>query len=116
VEGDITYEEAVAAVHTCMDRFNESLPDLPEGTGTLVLRVEISPSGVVTEVNFLTDTLVARPWDVTENDEGTARARIQVFPHFLACVGRCCLWIVDSWVGWCGTRIGTAGVLCDAMP
>lgn len=98
MEGDITYEEAAAAVHTCMDRFNESLPELPEATGTFVLRVVIAPSGDVTSVSFLMDTLVARPWDVTENDEGSARARIQVCPTFLACVGWRCHGLADDCV------------------
>jgi hypothetical protein len=77
VEGAISYDEAAAAMSECMEIFTEAARSLPESTGALIMRITVEPQGTVKSVELLTDTLVPRPWDVSENDVRSARASIQ---------------------------------------
>lgn len=77
VEGALSYEEAKEAVLACTDVFSDVAQKLPEATGTLTLRITVEAAGDVSDVALLTDTLVARPWDVRENDAAAARAVVQ---------------------------------------
>lgn len=77
VEGELSYEEAKAAVLAGTDIFSEVAQKLPEATGTLTLRITVAASGAVERVALLADTLVPRPWDVRENDAAAARAILQ---------------------------------------
>lgn len=78
VQGALPFEAAEEAINEGMQNMMVHLAELPEATGTLVVRLTVSKTGEVSDLEFLTDTLVARPWDVRENDVSTARARIQV--------------------------------------
>lgn len=81
VEGALSAEAVAETLGEGAERLAEQLNVLPEATGTLVVRITVAKEGFVKDVEFLTDTVVARPWDVRENDTTTARARIQVAVH-----------------------------------
>jgi len=81
VDGAMPFEEARDATGTCVEKIVSQLSELPEAIGTLVVRINVEADGRSSSVRFLTDTLVARPWDVRENDATTARAQIQMTVH-----------------------------------
>ena len=78
VEGALTHEQAADAVAECTAAFSEALEDLPEATGTLVLRMHVSKSGAVDRTELLTNTLVLRPWAAAPEEAEAGRARLQL--------------------------------------
>jgi hypothetical protein len=76
VEGALTYEEAAEGIEESLDRFEEVQPRLPAVTGTLVLRFDVSASGVTGQVRTLMNTLVVRPWDTEQGDPHAAQSKV----------------------------------------
>ena len=62
MEGALSDEEAAQGQLESMDRFAEVVPDLPQVTGTLVLRWDVSAQGKVQNVRCVVNNLVVRPW------------------------------------------------------
>lgn len=79
VEGALSATEAEEAVNACMGALAPRAEnELPEATGTVVLRIHVAPSGHVERVRFLTDTLVLRPWAAgPDNNASDARATLR---------------------------------------
>ncbi len=57
----------------------QQLQELPEVTGTLVVRATVAPDGRIPEadVRFLTDTLVLRPWSMSDDEPMATRAAVR---------------------------------------
>lgn len=57
----------------------QELQELPEVTGTLVVRATVAPDGRIPEagVCFLTDTMVLRPWSMSDEEPSATRRAVR---------------------------------------
>ncbi len=86
VAGSLGEEEATPALNACLDALYAALGELPPVVGTVTLRLEVAAGGKVSGLQWLTNTLVARPQGVQPGDEPW-----EAVDASLACIAEYCL-------------------------
>mmetsp|Transcript_33891 Transcript_33891/g.54907 ORF Transcript_33891/g.54907 Transcript_33891/m.54907 type:complete len:274 (-) Transcript_33891:261-1082(-) len=80
-EGALTEEAAVPTLNAALEKLFAVLEELPSAIGTMTVRLTVEPNGSVSDLEWLTDTLIADPLSGSSNDEVREAVITEIINH-----------------------------------